>query len=82
MRDRAPIWIVAYATYLYLSCLSFRRVSRALSFFIVRSHQSTWRWVHKFGALSRGFYIGRARTAIVDEGPININGLEGCRAYI
>jgi len=76
VRDRAPIWIVAYATYLYLSGLSFRRVSRALSIFIVRSHQSIWRWVHRFGALSRGFYIGRAKTAIVDERSININGLE------
>ena len=76
IRDRTPIWIVAYAVYLYLSGLSLRRVSRALSFFIVRSHQSIWRWVHRFGGLSRAFHVGGARTAIVDERSIDVKGLE------
>ncbi|MEM3693213.1 MAG: hypothetical protein QXI39_04240 [Candidatus Bathyarchaeia archaeon] len=66
-RDRTPRQIVAYAIYLYLSGLSLRKDSKAISLFLPRSHESVWRWVHRFRSLSEAFYLGRAGTAVVDE---------------
>jgi transposase-like protein len=57
-RDRTPLAIVAYALYLYLSGLSLRKDSRAISFLYPRSHQSIWRWLHRFGSLSEAFHYG------------------------
>ena len=75
-RIRTPLWIVGYALYLYLSGLSLRKDSRAISFFLPRSHQSIWRWLHRFGSLSEVFHVGRAKIAVVDERSVNIKGIE------
>jgi len=75
-RIRTPLWVVGYAIYLYLSGLSLRKDSRAISFFLPRSHQSIWRWLHRFGSLSEVFHVGRAKIAVVDERSLNINGFE------
>jgi hypothetical protein len=74
--DRAPLAIVAYALYLYLSGLSLRKGSRAISFFYPRSHQSIWRWLHRFGSLSEALYVGKVKVAVVDERTVIINGEE------
>ncbi|MEM2169160.1 MAG: hypothetical protein QW186_05095 [Candidatus Bathyarchaeia archaeon] len=73
-RDRTPGWVVGYAVYLCL--LGLRRASRAVSLFLPRSREYMWRWIHRFRSLSGAFYAGRARTAIVDEGTVNLRGLE------
>jgi transposase-like protein len=75
-RDRTPAWIVGYALYLYLSGLSFRKDARAVGFFLPRSHESIWRWLHRFGGLSEAFNPGLAKTAVVDECSLNVKGLE------
>jgi transposase-like protein len=75
-RDRTPLAIVAYALYLYLSGLSLRKDSRAISLFLLRSHQSIWRWLHRFGSLSEALYVGKAKVAVVDERTVIINGEE------
>ena len=75
-RYRTPLWIVGYALYLYLSGLSLRKDSRAVSFFLPRSHQSIWRWLHRFGSLLEAFHVGRAKMAVVDERPVNVKGVE------
>lgn len=75
-RDRTPRQIVGYALYLYLSGLSFRRDSRAISIFLPRSHESIWRWAHRFGSLSEALYMRRAKTAVVDERAVNLKGVE------
>lgn len=75
-RDRTPVWVVGYALYLYLSGLSFRKGSRAVGFFLPRSHESIWRWLHHFGGLGEAFNPGLAKTAVVDERSLNVKGLE------
>jgi len=56
--------------------LSLRKDSRAISFFYPRSHQSIWRWLHRFGSLSEAFYVGKAKVAVVDERTVIIKGEE------
>ncbi|MEM2169155.1 MAG: hypothetical protein QW186_05070 [Candidatus Bathyarchaeia archaeon] len=75
-RERAPLGIVAYSVYLYLSCLSCWKVSRALSPFLKRSNRSIMNWVHRFGSISKAFHLGRAKTAIVDGRTVVIRGVE------
>jgi len=33
-------------------------------------------WVHRFGSLSEAFYVGSAKTAVVDERTVIIKGEE------
>jgi len=37
-------------------------------------------WRHRFRSLSKTFYVGRAKTAVVDERSVNIKGMEAWRA--
>ena len=74
-RERTPLWLVAYAVYLYCVGLSFRQVARAVSVFAARSHEAVWFWYHRFGSLADAFHIGYAKTAVVDERYVNVKGL-------
>ena len=74
LRRRTPLPVVAYALYLYLSGLSLRRVCRAISPFIRRSHEAVRRWLGLFSLLGEALHAGRAKVAIVDERYVYVAG--------
>jgi len=73
-RERTPLWLVAYAPYLYCVGLSFRQASHAIHVFIARSHEAVWLWHHRFAGLADVFHIGYAKVAVVDERYVNVKG--------
>jgi len=73
-RERTPLWLVAYAVYLYCVGLSFRQTAQAVSLFLIRSHEAVWLWYHRFGSLGDAFHMGYAKTAVVDERYVNVKG--------
>ena len=53
IRERTPVEIILYSVFLYLSGLSFRKVSSTIEPFIKRSR--TFVWVYKFGDMHLWF---------------------------
>jgi len=44
IRERTPVEIILYSVFLYLTGLSFRRVSSTIKPFIKRSRTFVWEW--------------------------------------
>ena len=49
-KPQTPMFIIAYALFLYFSGLSLRRVSAALAMLGVKRSHEIRKWVYKFGA--------------------------------
>jgi putative transposase len=74
VRERTARWIVLYGVYLYLSGLSLRRVSAALTPFVRRCWTAVWLWVQELGGAMDGLFSHGAVEAFVDETQVWVHG--------
>jgi len=76
IRERTPVEIILYSVFLYLSGLSFRKVSSTIEPFIKRSRTFVWEWVHKFGDILRDCYSDRLpEVVVIDETPLKVGDM-------
>ena len=73
IREITPVEIILYSVFLYLSGLSFRKVSSTIKPFIKRSRTFVWEWVHKFGDMLRDCYSDRLlEVVVIDEASLKV----------
>ena len=76
IREITPVEIILYSVFLYLSGLSFRKVSSTIKPFIKRSRTFVWKWVHKFGDMLRGCYPDRLpEVVVIDETSLKVGDM-------
>ena len=78
IRERTPLWVMAYGVYVYFSSLSLRRASRILEPITKRSHEAIRQWVRRLFPVADRFRVSRREVGsiLIDETMIRIGPSE------